>query len=394
MLRTPTERPLLSRGLIASALLISLSMVAGCTVDVNDPEELGQYHDALTAQEQLGQQLFFGATFGGNGRTCATCHSGSNGTVTVAEAQARFAANPNDPLFASIDSDDGVGNSFNNLLNDVVIRVEITLPPNVHLADDPGATEVVLFRGIPTTNNTPALEPILMYDGRAPNLQAQALDAVHSHFQPTVEPTAAELDAIAAFQKTLFTSDELRDFATAGQTGEPPHLPQGNTPQEAMGRGLFHENCMICHDGPNLNQSFQFKDSRPLTRNGRFFAITGGVPGGGLGSGRANASVFINPTSPIRQWIFDLPDGTHKTITSPDPGQALITGRVQDSNAFKIPSLWGISQTAPYFHDNHAKTLREVVEHYQEWFILLGLNAPGPMTDAEMDAITAYIALL
>jgi hypothetical protein len=63
------------------------------------------------------------------------------------------------------------------------------------MGDDPGGTHVTVFRGIPSTRNTPALDPILLYDGRAPTLQEQALAAIHDHYQNTVEPTTAQLDA-------------------------------------------------------------------------------------------------------------------------------------------------------------------------------------------------------
>ncbi|HLL20976.1 MAG TPA: hypothetical protein VK427_02545, partial [Kofleriaceae bacterium] len=55
-----------------------------------------------------GKKLYEEETFAGNGRTCLVCHGAQTGTVSPAEAQARFAANPNDPLFRAIDSDDGV----------------------------------------------------------------------------------------------------------------------------------------------------------------------------------------------------------------------------------------------------------------------------------------------
>lgn len=77
----------------------------------------------------------------------------------------------------------------------------IPLAPNVRLADDPGATSVVLRRGIPTTLNTPALDPVLMLDGRRPSLEAQAAGAIVDHAQGLV-PVAADLHAIAAFQQT------------------------------------------------------------------------------------------------------------------------------------------------------------------------------------------------
>jgi hypothetical protein len=49
------------------------------------------------------------------------------------------------------------------------------------MAGDPGATAVTLRRGIPSTMNTPALDPVLMYDGRAPDLIEQARGAVQDH---------------------------------------------------------------------------------------------------------------------------------------------------------------------------------------------------------------------
>ena len=38
------------------------------------------------------------------------------------------------------------------------------------------------------------------------------------------------------------------------------------------------------------------------------------------------------------------------------------------ANLFKIPPLWGVKDTAPYFHDNSAKTLEDVAEHYEFFF--------------------------
>jgi cytochrome c peroxidase len=73
-----------------------------------------------------------------------------------------------------------------------------------------------------------------------------------------------------------------------------------------------------------------------------------------------------------------MPD-QRRRITSPDPGRALITGRLDDFdpvfgpafnsvNAFKIPILRGVAKTAPYFHDNSARTLEDVTAHYAFFF--------------------------
>ena len=117
-----------------------------------------------------GKHLFERETFDGNGRTCLTCHSSETGTVSPADAQRRFAANPGDPLFVHDGSDDGNGNGVTRMLADATILMHLPLPDNVSLADDPGAREVVLRRGIPTTINTPGLDPVLMLDGRQPSL--------------------------------------------------------------------------------------------------------------------------------------------------------------------------------------------------------------------------------
>src|SRR5215475_8945377 len=97
-----------------------------------------------------GKRIFQRETFGGNGRTCLTCHSTETGTVSPQDALARFTNNPRDPLFLHDGSDDGLGHGVNRILKDATILIEIPLPPNVSLADDPTARSVILRRGIPT----------------------------------------------------------------------------------------------------------------------------------------------------------------------------------------------------------------------------------------------------
>jgi cytochrome c peroxidase len=153
-------------------------------------------------ERQDGKRLFERETFGGNGRTCLTCHSLETGTVSPADALARFQQNPKDPLFLHDGSDDGQGHGVSRMLQDATILITIPLPGNVTLRDDPTARSVTLRRGIPTTLNTPRFDPVLMYDGRAPTLMAQADDAIRGHAQNTQTPTAVDLLRIAQFQLT------------------------------------------------------------------------------------------------------------------------------------------------------------------------------------------------
>jgi hypothetical protein len=56
--------------------------------------------------EQRGRRLFEDETFGGNGRTCQSCHQQGSRTISPAEARALFAQNPADPLFQGDARDD------------------------------------------------------------------------------------------------------------------------------------------------------------------------------------------------------------------------------------------------------------------------------------------------
>ena len=170
-----------------------------------------------------GSWLFEEGTFGGNGRTCSTCHRKQEGfSTTPASAQKRFVADPKEPLFRPVDSDDGVSNQYTRLLAHATIRVEIPLNcPNIWLEDEPRAKSVVLNRGIPELLNTPALDPILMSDGRVPDLEQQAVAAVHDHVAATVEPNAKDLQRLAqdrGHPGLLF----LRRPAKLAEGGRPP----------------------------------------------------------------------------------------------------------------------------------------------------------------------------
>jgi hypothetical protein len=366
-----------------------------------------------------GKKLFESETFGGNGRTCQTCHSRHTGTLTLADVERIVEkANADDPFLThdALD-DDRVGTT--RVQAHATIRTTIPLPPWVSLQDDPGATHVTVFRGIPSTRNTPALDRILNHDGRPATLQGQALAAIHDHYQNTVEPTPAELDAIAEFQQTdaqFFSSHALRTFAAGGPA---PKLPRGITPAEQRGRTFLVDApfappskngiCALCHSGPMLNSVNQAHSD-----------FGGGRPRQGVRFFNTGVTIVNAPNNPIRTWIIN--DGVNPVVTvqSPDLGLLLHPTLVLDpshppvpppfavpraffAEQFKIPTLWGVKDTAPYFHDNGAKTLRDAVAHYQRFFNFteaqdpVGSRSLGGfivLTDEDVDDIVEYLQLL
>jgi cytochrome c peroxidase len=62
-------------------------------------------------------------------------------------------------------------------------------------------------------------------------------------------------------------------------------------------------------------------------------------------------------------------------------------------NAFKIPPLWAVERTAPYFHDNSAKTLEDVMRHYRTFFSIVTSGAID-LTEQDQADVIAFMKLL
>jgi cytochrome c peroxidase len=369
--------------LLPKALLTTLFSLAaiGCGDATPDEQPVAVVDDGagdaqrqLTVQEQRGKDLFKNGTFGGNGRTCTTCHSMTTGTFSPADAQARFNANPNDPLFLPIDSNGGNSNNYSELLTQATVTVDIPLHANVQLASNPTARTITLRRGVPTTIDAPFFDTMLMFDGRASSLQDQARGAIMGHAQAPA-PAQADLDAIAAFEKTIFSSAAMEKYAK--NQGPAPGLPAGTTAAEKRGAAWFAPTglCGSCHGGVLLNR------------------MTAGNPMGlpeGAQFGTALVADLNLYGKPQLDFIFTKADGTVEHVLSADPGLALITGDPGMKNLYKMTSLRNLKNTAPYFSDNSAKTIPDIMVQYNALMNALGI----PHTQQDLDDITAYMYLL
>jgi cytochrome c peroxidase len=358
-----------------------------------------------------GQDLFFNATFRGNGRTCGTCHTSETGTISPEQIRTLARTDPHNPIFRSIDSDDGVGNSYTRLKTNATIRITLDLPPSIRLHDHPTQKTFTVFRSTPTFINSslfPRTDPTggnLMWDGRDANLQSQALDAVHSHDQNRIEPTARELDLIADFESVRFSSLQVDRFAHGGPA---PVLPAGYTASEKRGRAFFNPGgaCASCHSGPMLNQALA-DNPTGVPAGQEFNTVFAGFEGG-LGFPQPSDS-----PNPVLVWDMDCTadgffcntcpffggtlvndtDGTdgYCTIPLPDPGEAIPKANSDFFLFFKTPSLWGVKNTAPYFHDNSAATLADVMSHYDKF--LSAFTGTGLTAQDQADLVN-YLNLL
>ena len=372
-----------------------------CTEVEGGPDEPGL--DQLEGVSE-GAMLFNTATFGGNGRTCKTCHpsggKGPTGTLSPADIAK---LKPNDPLFRGDGADVIGGNTFNRIKQHATILITLALADNVSIQGSSART-VTVARGIPTTMNTPALDPVLMYDGREPDLQSQARGAIKDHAGST-NVTTQQLDDIAAFQKTLFNRKELKEFF---EKGKALTMPQGKSQSEKRGRRWFIDDnksavadvgeskfnvCGFCHSGTMLNElsGFFVANIAPpgFVEGDRFFTVL--------------VSEFNAMGNPTNVFVFDNGDGTTTEVESPDLGIFLQAGVAPPigNGFFKIPTCWGIKDTAPYFHDNSSKTLTDLMNHYDDAIFILSETDPVPpslgqvdLTEQDKADIIAYMNLL
>jgi cytochrome c peroxidase len=390
------NQPADPRWLLALALALAST---GPAVGSEDSLDGGQPTGNAAVGKVLFSQEF--PNVHGNGRTCATCHVPEEAfQLTPQHVEKRFQdlqqrrqVNPqaDDPLFRSVDANDGASD-FTNLRQHGLVRVIIPLPVDangqklVWPVDDPEATVVGVWRAVPTVVNTAFTGPY-QQDGREPTLQSQALGALVVHAEVSRDPRSRFLDDVAAFQETLFSSPEVATLAQALRNGG--SLPQTDPPLnelEQQGKALFERHCTACHGGPTQTVPLPFLP--PAVRD---VHISKPVQP----PFRADLPFAPSPLPP-KQWAFRVAGQAQPVyVYSTDPGQALLTGRLDQLNFFDIPPLYGISKTAPYFHDNSAATLQDVIRHYQIEFDgareALPPPVPDPITDDQFEPLIAYL---
>ena len=205
-----------------------------------------------------------------------------------------------------------------------------------------GVKSIVLGRASPTIINS-AYSTILMWDGRKKNLEDQAMGPMQANVEMNMdtEKLFQQLNAnsgyrelfeaaypgegineatlskgIASFERTVVMNDSSFDRWLVGDK-------KAMTEQQVRGFGIFIDpakgNCAVCHSAPNFTDS--------------------GFRNIGLAA-----------------W------GT----PNPDMGRYAQKPIMKMKGAFKTPQLRGIALTAPYFHDGSAKTMMDVVEHYDK----------------------------
>ncbi len=253
-------------------------------------------------------------------------------------------------------------------------------------------------------------ESNIMWDGREPDLRSQAVDAILTHAQAVTMPSPAQLDQIAALATGIYTaqifSARAHSVTDLGALGGPDFLATVTPPgkqgertfalfdswrslsveadraseRESVFRGqqIFDSRTFAISDVEGLNDG-----ARPTLANGtcstchsQAAAGTDAFPGAQLDVGVGGDSAgFGGPPPSADLPIFRIvcrhagDVGFHgTTITTNDPGKALITGKCADVGRFTVAPLRGLAGRAPYFSDGSAASLADVVNFYDKRF--------------------------
>jgi hypothetical protein len=274
--------------------------------------------DPLVAR---GAQLFFNETFGGNGRTCGTCHRAERSLTIDPDFIATLPQS--DPLFVA-----ETNPALAKLENPQLLRSRSLILENLDGFDDP--KHKFVQRGVPHTLSLGLTNGIGAFFGGPPDhrlgwsgdgapgrgtLHEFSFGAIMQHFTKTLArkpgvdfriPTQEELDALEAFQ--LFVGRQAPvDFSSMFPTD--PHASNGSSL-------FFNTGCTGCH-----SDLFGFPD-------------------------------FSNPNfdTGVANLTPDLPaDDGFGT-----PGD----------RTFNVPPLVEAADTPPFFHNNAMPTIEDAVGFY------------------------------
>jgi len=419
---------------------------------------------------------FFQA-LGTNGRTCATCHQPSNSmSISAATVQQRYnLSHGQDPLFVAYDGANcpnavtssqfyainAPNNPHSLLLNRALIRIGLAWPPAgitpefsilgvydpTHCNLDPtyginskNPTVSVYRRSLMAANLkyvttvgpgeilpgiTLAKDPYtglpesgnIMFDGREPDLQHQAMDALLTHAQASALPSAAVIQAIVNFENNMYSAqsfdNQALNLTDQGATGGPAALLNG-TAGLAAAPGTFSEYASWANLPAYAVQQQQREsvargeaifNNRPFIISNvagiNDLAGTNALPGtcatchANVNAGNdvhpqaqidtgTNDPAFALPAPDLPMFLLSCSAGKStpfngSTVWVRDPGKALITGKCADIGKVKSAQLRGLAGRAPYFHDGSAANLQQVVTFYNTRFNL-NLTAQN-MTD-------------
>ncbi len=319
-----------------------------------------------------------------NGRTCFTCHRGQSLNFGLPAPPLSDTIDPSDPLFTGIEADaQGDPDGFANLNDLGLVKYR---PNRFNLArpqSDPFRQVFFWRKSQPLVNLI--FNRGFLNDGRGRLMFETARGAIFSHTQETDSrfDDMIHVQDVRDFEAFLFAQISDPSLEPLLDKNHPQHRRLKRRPFKTVpvqtwaqrrGKWVFIRDCMACHNTPQV-----FNNISNVQATGTDPDRHPDFPTHGPNVGRTfNIGVSELNKHALR---FTVPDGSggfdpvvlelaredgsvvNHTVTF-DIGLAATTARVADIGHFKVPQLRKISELGPYFHDNSADTLEEVIEYF------------------------------
>lgn len=406
---------------------------------------------------------------GRNGRACVTCHQPSDGmSLSVETIRERWrATDGKDPLFAAVDGSNcphlpqAEKSSHSLLLKRGTFRIFRPWPPRaadgskiepeftLEVVRDPTGCNthpqyglkarepmISVYRrprpvanvkyltavgfpfepknGLPLPLDAETGQPLsgnLMADRRNGTLKLQATEALVTHLQADTKPSEAQIQAIVAFESTLYSAQSHDKWGAAltaaGAQGGPEKLSEFS-PGDLQGGaqpvwGEFRSWARLSAGSGDAGETREQREFRmSVARGAESFATktflirdAAGITSMGFGNPVRNTCAFCHnmqhtgmdvapgqvdlgtTNEPFADPAPDLPlfkltckEGFQphahlgRVVFTQDPGYALTTGQCRDIGKITIQQMRGLAARAPYFSNGTAATLRGIIDFY------------------------------
>jgi cytochrome c peroxidase len=370
----------------------------------------------FTAQGSVNLTGEFFQAQGTNNQSCATCHIPEEAwSITPVTLQRLFdETNGTHPVFNLLDANNPEMNvstmearraAYSMLLSHGVFRRGGAPRPDAEweliAVDDPhgfaNVNRLVHWRRSMPTINFPVGSATVNWDAGSNVGKGQRAALVNLtnrlvtgalQGQP---PTAEVVNDIVGFEESLWTAQltvpDVGRLDADGARGGPEPL---STMKKVEGRfDLFD-----AWAGDANPKRAQIARGQEVFNSTNVSHLSCGVCHNSANNGtNINNTLFDINTASIEARTPDLPlytfrnKRTGKTRQLTDAGLGNVTGLWDDLGRFKTPTLRALAARAPYFHNGCARTLEDVVRHYEERFGFV-------FTDEERADLVAFLNAL
>ncbi len=357
--------------LFAAASIVFLAFSASASADSNlglPPVPIPAENPQTPEKIALGNRLFNEKRFSSTGEvSCATCH---------------------DPAKAFTDSP---------------------------LVTSEGINKLRGTRNAPSVINS-AFFTSMFWDGRADTMEKQAelpiinpIEMGLPNHDPVLKVVCEDPEYAAAFQKVFGKSGDqitmlevtqaIAAFERTVVAGDSPFDryyfggdKQAMSPAAIRGFDVFLNKgrCVSCH---------AIEQDHALFTDNRFHNI-------GVGVNRIQAEInsFAPKFLEAKARGVDVDEAVLSDVKASELGRFAVTSSLDEIGGFKTSTLRNVAVTAPFMHDGSLKTLRDVVEHYNNGGVsdpkervndfLSGGIRPLNLTEQEMSDLVAFLEAL